>query len=60
MDRRQPADHRPVFHHNMPGQSRHVGHDDVVPDRDVMGNVTVGENMVVLTNRASPRRPPVK
>ena len=50
MHRRQPADDRMILDGHMARQRRHVGHDDVVAQRAIVRDVTVGQDGVVRTD----------
>jgi len=47
MHGRQPADDRVILHDHVPGQGADVGHDDMASQRDIVREVTIGQQMVV-------------
>src|SRR5919201_5955820 len=44
------ADRRPVFHDYMPGERGRVGHDDVIADHAIMGDVGISHDQAMIAN----------
>jgi hypothetical protein len=62
VNRHQTADHGVIFNQNMASQGRPVGHDHLIPDFTVMGNVRISHDKISIADSrgSSPiRRPPV-
>ena len=56
VDGDEPADNGKIFHQNVSGQGRSVGHDDLIAHPAVMGNVGIGHDEIAVAEgcRSSP------
>src|SRR5690554_2900117 len=52
MYRNQPTDSDVVFYRYMPGKSRDIGHDDIIAEMTVVGNMAIGHQKTVVSYRS--------